>query len=113
MLNQKITLGPRRLRVVLDCGNVTASLIAPQVLEDLGVDLIRLYSDSDPRFPHHHPDPVQPENMRDLIATVRREHADVGIGLDGAGDRVGSINDHGEIVWGETLMSRCWRAILR
>src|SRR2546422_3881391 len=55
MLKEKVTLGSRRLRVVLDCGNGTASLVAPQVLEDLGVDLIRLDCDSDPSFPHHHP----------------------------------------------------------
>ena len=112
MLKQKIMLGPRRLRVVLDCGNGTASLMAPQVLEDLGVDLIRLYCDSDPSFPHHHPDPVQPENLRDLIATVHREHADVGIGLDGDGDRVGVVDDLGEIIWGDTLMILFWREIL-
>ena len=112
MLRQKVTLGPRRLRVVLDCGNGTASLIAPQVLEDFGVDLVRLYSDSDPRFPHHHPDPVQPENLRDLIVTVRREHADVGIGLDGDGDRIGVVDDRGEIIWGDILMILFWREIL-
>src|SRR2546430_8893289 len=112
MLKQKVTLGPRRLRVVLDCGNGTASLIAPQVLEDFGVDLIRLYSDSDPRFPHHHPDPVQPENLRDLIVTVLREHADVGIGLDGDGDRIGVVDDRGNIIWGDTLMILFWREIL-
>ncbi len=112
MLTEKIALGPRRLRVVLDCGNGTASLIAPRVLEDLGVDLVRLYCDSDPRFPHHHPDPVQPENLQDLIATVRRERADVGIGLDGDGDRIGVVNDRGEIIWGDTLMILFWREIL-
>src|SRR5438552_1816724 len=103
MLRQKVTLGPRRLRVVLDCGNGTASLIAPQVLEDFGVDLVRLYSDSDPRFPHHHPDPVQPENLRDLIVTVRQEHADVGIGLDGDGGRIGVVDSRGEVSWGDIV----------
>src|SRR2546425_8885940 len=112
MMKQKITLGSRRLRVVLDCGNGTASLIAPQVLEDLGVDLVRLYSDSDPRFPHHHPDPVQPENLRDLIVTVLPGHADVGIGLDGDGDRIGVVDDRGNIIWGDTLMILFWREIL-
>jgi len=112
MLKQKIELGPRRLRVVLDCGNGTASLVAPQVLEDLGVDLIRLYCESDPRFPHHHPDPVAPENLRDLIATVRRERADLGIGLDGDGDRIGVVDDRGQIIWGDILMILFWREIL-
>jgi phosphomannomutase/phosphoglucomutase len=111
MLKEKITLR-RRLRVVLDCGNGTASLIAPQVLEDLGVEVICLYCDSDPRFPHHHPDPVRPANLRDLIATVRQTHADVGIGLDGDGDRIGVVDERGEIIWGDILMILFWREIL-
>jgi phosphomannomutase/phosphoglucomutase len=111
MLKEKIKLR-RRLRVVLDCGNGTASLIAPEVLEDLGVDLTCLYCDSDPQFPHHHPDPVRPENLKDLIATVRQTHADVGIGLDGDGDRIGVVDERGEILWGDTLMILFWREIL-
>jgi len=112
MLREKIRLGPRRLRVVVDCGNGTASLIAPDVLEELGAEVIRLYCDSDPRFPHHHPDPVQPDNLTDLIATVRRERADLGIGLDGDGDRLGVVDDQGQIIWGDTLMILYWREIL-
>jgi len=112
MLQEKIHLGPRRLRVVLDCGNGTASLVAPQVLEELGVEVIRLYCDSDPRFPNHHPDPVQPENLQDLIATVRRTRADLGIGLDGDGDRIGVVDERGEIIWGDILMILFWREIL-
>jgi phosphomannomutase/phosphoglucomutase len=112
MLQEKLKLGPRRLRVVVDCGNGTASLVAPDVLEALGVEVIRLYCESDPRFPNHHPDPVQPENLRDLIATVRRERADLGIGLDGDGDRIGVVDDRGEIIWGDILMILFWREIL-
>ncbi len=112
MLKEKIQLGPRRLRVVLDCGNGTASLVAPQVLEAWGVEVVCLYCDSDPRFPHHHPDPVQPENLKDLIATVRRTGADIGIGLDGDGDRIGVVDERGEILWGDTLMILFWREIL-
>src|SRR2546428_276122 len=112
MMKQKITIGPALLRDALGGGSGSASLIAPQVLEDLGVDLVRLYSDSDPRFPDRHPDPVQPESLRDLIVTVRREHADVGIGLDGDGDRIGVVDDRGSIIWGDTLMILFWREIL-
>lgn len=112
MLKEKIRLGPRRLRAVVDCGNGTASLIAPQALEDLGVEVIRLYCDPDPRFPNHHPDPVQPENLQDLIATVRRERADVGLGFDGDGDRIGVVDDQGTIIWGDVLMILFWREIL-
>ncbi len=112
MLQEKIRLGSRRLRVVLDCGNGTASLVAPQVLQEWGVDVTCLYCDSDPRFPHHHPDPVQPDNLKDLIATVRNTRADLGIGLDGDGDRIGVVDERGGIVWGDTLMILFWREIL-
>ncbi len=112
MLREKIQLGPRRLRVVVDCGNGTASLIAPDVLEDLGCEVLRLYCDSDPRFPHHHPDPVQPENLEALIATVQREGADLGVGFDGDGDRLGVVDERGEILWGDMLMILFWREIL-
>lgn len=112
MLKEKIRLGPRRLRAVVDCGNGTASLMAPDALEDLGVEVVRLYCDPDPRFPNHHPDPVQPENLRDLIATVLRERADAGLGFDGDGDRIGVIDDQGTIIWGDLLMVLFWREIL-
>ncbi|HET6781697.1 MAG TPA: phosphomannomutase/phosphoglucomutase [bacterium] len=112
MLKEKIRLGSRRLRAVVDCGNGTASLIAPQALEDLGVEVIRLYCDPDPKFPNHHPDPVDPDNLVDLIATVRREKADVGVGFDGDGDRIGVVDDQGTILWGDMLMVVFWREIL-
>ncbi len=112
MLRDKIRLGARRLRVALDCGNGTASLVAPQVLAAWGVDVVPLYCDSDPRFPHHHPDPVDPHNLVDLISLVRRERCDLGVGLDGDGDRIGVVDDRGEILWGDLLMVLYWREIL-
>ncbi len=112
MLREKIRLGSRRLRVALDCGNGTASLVAPQVFASWGVDVVPLYCDSDPRFPHHHPDPVDPHNLTDLIEVVRRERCDLGIGLDGDGDRIGVVDDRGEILWGDLLMVLYWREIL-
>lgn len=112
MLKARIHLGPRRLRAVVDCGNGTASLTGPQALEDLGVEIIRLYCDPDPAFPNHHPDPVDPKNLRDLIAAVGRERADVGIGFDGDGDRIGVVDDQGTILWGDMLMILFWREIL-
>lgn len=112
MLREKICLGPRRLRVAVDCGNGTASLVAPQVLAGWGVDVVPLHCESDPRFPHHHPDPVDPRNLTDLIEIVRRERCDVGIGFDGDGDRIGVVDDRGEIIWGDLLMILYWREIL-
>jgi len=112
MLREKVRLGPRSLRVALDCGNGTASLIAPQVLAAWGVEVVPIYCDSDPSFPNHHPDPVDPHNLTDLIALVRRERCDLGIGIDGDGDRIGVVDDQGEILWGDLLMVLYWREIL-
>ena len=68
MLQERIRLGPRRLRVALDCGNGTAGAFAPEILRRWGCEVLPLYCDPDPTFPHHHPDPVDPGNLTDLIA---------------------------------------------
>ena len=112
MLAEKIVLGPRRLRVAVDCGNGTASLVAPDVIEGWGCEVLRQHCDSDPTFPHHQPNPVALENVRDLMELVRRERCDLGIGFDGDGDRIGVVDDRGEIVWGDMLMALFWREIL-
>ncbi|MGQ0550333.1 MAG: phosphomannomutase/phosphoglucomutase [Armatimonadota bacterium] len=112
MLEDRVRLGPRRLRVALDCGNGTASLVAPQALAAWGVEVVPLYCDSDPRFPHHHPDPVDPHNLADLINLVKSRTCDLGIGLDGDGDRIGVVDDRGEIIWGDLLMILYWREIM-
>ena len=100
-------------KVVLDSGNGTAGLVAPEILRRLGVRAVELYSRPDGRFPHHHPDPTVPENMRDLIRTVAREKAAAGIGYDGDADRIGVVDPEGRIVWGDALMAIFARAILR
>ncbi|MBI3976391.1 MAG: phosphomannomutase/phosphoglucomutase, partial [Armatimonadetes bacterium] len=112
MLHEKIVLGGRRLRVAVDCGNGTASLVAPDAIEAWGCETLRQHCDSDPTFPHHHPDPVKEENVRDLVELVRREGCDLGIGFDGDGDRIGVVDDLGTIVWGDVLMALFWREIL-
>jgi phosphomannomutase/phosphoglucomutase len=112
ILAEKIRLGPRRLRVVLDCGNGTAGAFAPELLRQWRCEVFPLYCDLDPTFPHHHPDPVEPSNLTDLIQAVREERADLGIGLDGDGDRIGVVDDRGEILWGDLLMAIFWREVL-
>ncbi len=102
----------RRLRVVVDCGNGVGSLVAPALFRRLGVDYTGLYCESDGTFPHHHPDPTVPENVRDLIAAVRREHADVGIAFDGDADRIGVVDERGEIVWGDHVLILYARDVL-
>ncbi len=111
MLEKKIKL-PKKLKVAVDCGNGTASIIAPQVLNLWGCDVIPVYCESDPAFPNHFPDPVKAENLADLKQTVLREKADLGIGFDGDGDRIGAVDDKGNIIWGDTMMVLFWREIL-
>ncbi|HWQ74351.1 MAG TPA: phosphomannomutase/phosphoglucomutase [Syntrophomonas sp.] len=111
-ITSRIELGPRKLKLVVDCGNGTAGYIAPTVLRALGCNVIKLYCDSDPAFPNHHPDPVKVENCQDLIRVVSAEQADLGIGFDGDGDRLGVVAPNGDIIWGDILMILYWREIL-
>jgi len=111
-IKERINLGNRKLKVVVDCGNGTAGFIAPRFLRELGCEVVELYCDSDPDFPNHHPDPVKVENCQDLIRLVQAEDADLGIGFDGDGDRLGVVDPVGNIIWGDMLMILFWREIL-
>ncbi|NLW44310.1 MAG: phosphomannomutase/phosphoglucomutase [Syntrophomonadaceae bacterium] len=111
-IKRRISLGPRRLKLVVDCGNGTASFFAPRLFRELGCEVVELYCESDPDFPNHHPDPVKVENCQDLIRVVKSERADLGIGLDGDGDRLGVVAEDGRIIWGDLLMILYWREIL-
>jgi phosphomannomutase / phosphoglucomutase len=112
MIRGKTHLGSNIPRIVVDCGNGTASLFAPELYRRLGCDVIELYCKSDPHFPHHHPDPVNPANMQDLIKKVKTSGADIGIGIDGDGDRLGVVDGDGNLIWGDMLMILFWREIL-
>ena len=112
MLAGKIQLGPRRLKAVVDCGNGTASFYALPFLERLGCEVVPLYCEPDGHFPNHHPDPVKRENLADLIATVRATGADLGVAYDGDADRIGVVDDAGQVIWGDRLMILYWREIL-
>ncbi len=94
----------RPMKVVLDCGNGAASDLAPVLLRTIGCDVIELYCEVDGHFPNHHPDPSKPENLRDLIATVKHHEADIGIALDGDGDRLGVVDSAGNIIWPDRQM---------
>ncbi|MBT9258583.1 MAG: cupin domain-containing protein [Clostridiales bacterium] len=102
----------RELHVVVDAGNGAAGPIAPLVYRRLGARVTELYCRPDPEFPHHHPDPVVPENLRDLQKKVVELGADVGLAFDGDGDRLGVVDDQGNILWGDLLMILFWREIL-
>jgi phosphomannomutase / phosphoglucomutase len=97
-ITQDISLA-RPLRVVLDCGNGVGGVVAPELLRRLGCEVIELFCDVDGYFPNHHPDPSVPENLKDLIASVKQHKADIGLALDGDGDRLGVVTNRGEIIW--------------
>ncbi|MBI5745432.1 MAG: phosphomannomutase/phosphoglucomutase [Nitrospirae bacterium] len=96
--------GRRRLKVAIDSGNGTAGLIAPGLFKGFGHEVIELFSEPDGRFPNHHPDPTITSNLEPLIDKVRKERADVGIAFDGDADRIGVVDDQGDIIWGDKLM---------
>ena len=100
------------LRVVIDCGNGAASLVAKEALEQLGCQVTGLYCDLDGNFPNHHPDPTVVENLEDLVGKVNEIKAHVGIGYDGDADRIGVIDEQGGILWGDRLLLLFARDVL-
>lgn len=112
MLVSKITLGHKKPKVVCDSGNGTAGLYAPEFLRKIGCSVTELFSNPDGTFPNHHPDPTRRENLTTLIDTVLKEGADFGVGFDGDSDRIGVVDDKGNVIWGDRLMALYWREIL-
>jgi phosphomannomutase / phosphoglucomutase len=94
----------RPVKVVVDCGNGAGSLIAVSTLQALGAEVTPLFCESDGTFPNHHPDPTVPENLRDLQMAVRRGGAELGIAFDGDADRIGAVDETGEIIYGDQLL---------
>jgi len=102
----------RTIRVVWDCGNGAGSLVADQLFTRLGVKGRGLFCESDGTFPNHHPDPTVPENLEDLISAVKQDHAEIGVAFDGDADRIGVVDDTGEIVWGDKILILYARDVL-
>jgi phosphomannomutase / phosphoglucomutase len=102
----------RRVKVVLDAGNGTAGPVVHRLLEKLNVEPIELFFEMDGRFPNHHPDPTVPKNLRDLAKTVRKEKAELGIAFDGDADRIGALDENGEVIYGDMLLLIFGREIL-
>lgn len=111
-LADRITLA-RPLKVVIDAGNGVAGLTAPALFVRLGCEVVELYCEVDGHFPHHHPDPNQPENLQALVAAVKRERADIGLAFDGDGDRLGVVSCRGEIIWPDRLLMLLARDLLK
>lgn len=112
-IKESISLGDRKIKVVVDTANGTASIIAKEVYEMFdNVELVPLYIDSNPEFPNHHPDPSVEANNADLKAKVVETGADLGIGIDGDGDRVGVIDENGNMIFIDFYAIIIWRDIM-
>ena len=102
----------RRVKVVADAGNGTAGPVIHRIFEKLNVDVTELFFEMDGRFPNHHPDPTVPANLFHLIEKVRETGADLGIAFDGDADRIGAVDEHGNVIYGDMLMLIYAREIL-
>jgi phosphomannomutase/phosphoglucomutase len=103
----------RPLKVVVDAGSGVGGPVAPPVFRQLGCAVWEIACTPDARFPIHHPDPTVPENLQMLIAKVREERADLGIAYDGDADRIGAVDEKGNILWGDELLILFARDVLK
>jgi phosphomannomutase / phosphoglucomutase len=91
----------RRFHVAIDCGNGVAGMLAPRLFRRLGCEVTELFCEVDGTFPNHHPDPAQPENLRDLIEALKTGKAELGLAFDGDGDRLGVVTKDGESIFAD------------
>ena len=111
-LQEKIKINSK-MKVCLDCGNGVGGVIAPHAFKLLGLDVIELYSEVNGNFPNHHPDPSNPKNLKDLQKKVLETNSDLGIALDGDGDRVGLVDNKGNIIFPDAYMMLLAEDLLR
>ena len=104
MIASKIDI-KKPMKVVMDCGNAAGAICAPEIFKNLNIDLTELYCDVDGTFPNHHPDPTIKENLADLIDLVKQGSYDIGLAFDGDADRVGVVDETGDIVWADQLIA--------
>ncbi len=97
-IRQTVTVGRKGMRIVVDAGNGTGGVVAVPLFRAMGFDVVPLFCEMDANFPNHHPDPTVAKNLEDLIRTVKKEKAEVGIAYDGDADRLGAIDDAGNIL---------------
>lgn len=93
----------KKIKVVVDGGNGTGGITAGPLYKKMGADVVEIFCEVDGTFPNHHPDPTKIENLEDLIAKVKETGADIGIGFDGDGDRIGVVDPNGTILWGDQM----------
>ncbi|MFP8967521.1 phosphomannomutase/phosphoglucomutase [Pokkaliibacter sp. CJK22405] len=94
----------RPLKVVVDCGNGVTGDLGPRLIKEIGAEIIPLFTEIDGNFPNHHPDPGKLKNLKDCIAAVKANNADLGLAFDGDGDRVGVITNTGHVIYPDRLM---------
>lgn len=111
-LRRNISLN-KSFNVVIDAGNGTGGVVALPVMKEMGQNVTELFCEMDGRFPNHHPDPTVEKNLVTLRKTVLDTKADVGIGYDGDADRIGVIDNEGNVIWGDYLMIIFARDVLR
>ncbi len=102
----------RRVKVVMDAGNGTAGPVVHRLFERLDCDVTELFFDMDGRFPNHHPDPTVPANLKHLQNAVQAQKAELGIAFDGDADRIGAVDENGEVIYGDMLLLIFGREIL-
>ncbi|OJT19763.1 phosphomannomutase [Archangium sp. Cb G35] len=112
-VRQTVKVGRKGMKIVIDAGNGTGGAVGVPLFESMGFEVVPLFCDMDATFPNHHPDPTVVENMQDLIAAVKREKAEVGIAYDGDSDRIGVVDDQGNILWGDQIMILFSRYVLK
>ncbi len=112
-IRQTVKVGRKGMRIVIDAGNGVGGAVAVPLFRSMGFDVVPLYCEMDARFPNHHPDPTVLDNLKDLVAAVKREKAEVGIAYDGDADRLGVIDDAGNVLWGDQTLILLSRYVLK
>ena len=112
-VRENLRCGARRLKVVVDAGNGTGGVVAVPIFQALGFDVVPLFLEMDGNFPNHHPDPTVEKNLEHLRKKVLEVGADLGIAYDGDADRVGAVDEKGNVLWGDQIMILFSRALLR
>jgi phosphomannomutase/phosphoglucomutase len=111
-VGSNVSLGKRRLKVVVDAGNGMGGIVGVPIYKKMGCEVVEMFCDPDSRFPNHHPDPTVADNMRFAVDAVRSHSADLAIAYDGDADRIGAVDETGRIIWGDQLMIIFARSIL-
>ena len=103
----------KKWKVIIDCGHAMSAVVAPRLFKELGQDVTGLYTNLDPNFPNHHPDPSIPKNLEDVVREVKRTRASIGIAFDGDADRIGVVDEKGDIIAGDRLLLLYARQVLK